>query len=118
MKLIKLSLIAAALSILPFQAVVAADTKPKEVTKAETIKEVKKDAKAVKSNTVGQITKVNINKASASELQALKGIGEAKAKAIVDYRTKNGKFTDIKQLMEVSGIGEKLIAQNAANMSL
>lgn len=59
---------------------------------------------------------MNIIKASASELQALKGIGEAKA--IVDYRTKNGKFTDIKQLMEVSGIGEKLIAQNAANMSL
>ena len=61
--------------------------------------------------------KVNINKASAEELQALKGIGQAKAKAIVDYRTKNGKFTDLKQLTMVTGIGEKLVSQNTENMS-
>jgi competence protein ComEA len=61
--------------------------------------------------------KVNINKASAEELQVLKGIGQAKAKAIVDYRTKNGKFTDLQQLTMVTGIGEKLVGQNAGNMS-
>ncbi|AZG72766.1 ComEA family DNA-binding protein [Shewanella livingstonensis] len=61
--------------------------------------------------------KVNINKASAEELQSLKGIGQAKAKAIVDYRTKNGKFTDLQQLTMVSGIGEKLVSQNTENMS-
>ncbi len=118
MKLIKLTLFAAVLAILPLQAAVSADAKLNNVAKTESVKEVKKDVKAAKTNKDSKVAKVNINKASASELQSLKGIGEAKAKAIVDYRTKNGKFTDVKQLMKVSGIGEKLIAQNAANISL
>jgi competence protein ComEA len=61
--------------------------------------------------------KVNINNANVEELQALKGIGQAKAKAIVDYRTKNGKFTDLQQLTMVTGIGDKLVSQNTENMS-
>lgn len=61
-------------------------------------------------------SKVNINKADLAELQSLNGIGEAKAKSIIEYRNKNGKFKDVKQLMEVSGIGEKLLAQNAGRL--
>ncbi len=50
---------------------------------------------------------VNINKASASAMSAyLVGVGPTKAKAIVDYRRKNGKFTSAKDLMNVDGIGE------------
>jgi len=49
---------------------------------------------------------ININRASVAELTGLPGIGEVRAGQIVDYREKHGYFTDIEQLMEVSGIGE------------
>lgn len=55
---------------------------------------------------------VNINTASAEQLLVLKGIGAAKAQAIVDYRTKNGKFNAIDDLANVSGVGAKIIEQN------
>ena len=51
--------------------------------------------------------KVNINTADNKQLITLPGIGEALAKRIVDYRTKNGSFTSIDDLKNVSGIGEK-----------
>lgn len=49
---------------------------------------------------------VNINTATKEELMSLKGIGEAKAKAIIEYRSKN-KFNSIEDLKNVPGIGEK-----------
>jgi competence protein ComEA len=50
---------------------------------------------------------VNINTASASELDALPGIGPKVAARIVEYRQKNGPFKKIEELMNVQGIGEK-----------
>lgn len=50
---------------------------------------------------------VNINTATAEELTALPGVGEATAKAIVEDRQKNGKFQSPEDLMRVSGIGQK-----------
>ncbi|MGN0287058.1 MAG: helix-hairpin-helix domain-containing protein [Atopobiaceae bacterium] len=50
---------------------------------------------------------VNINTATAEQLTALPGVGEATAKAIVEDRQKNGKFTSPEDLMRVSGIGQK-----------
>ncbi|MGO4961551.1 helix-hairpin-helix domain-containing protein [Jeotgalibaca porci] len=52
-------------------------------------------------------SKININTATDLELQALPGIGEKKALQIINYRTENGSFSTIEELMEVSGIGQK-----------
>jgi competence protein ComEA len=60
---------------------------------------------------------VNINTADATALaQELKGVGPAKAAAIVDYRTKHGAFKTADELSLVKGIGQKLIDQNRANL--
>lgn len=52
--------------------------------------------------------KVNINTATVEELKTLKGIGEKKAEAIIEYRKKNGSFKTKEDLMKVRGIGKKL----------
>ena len=57
-------------------------------------------------------SKVNLNTASINELTALKGIGEKKAQVIVDYREKQGKFTTVDQLADVSGIGPATLEAN------
>ena len=49
---------------------------------------------------------INVNTASATELEELPGVGEVIAQAIVDYRTENGPFTSVDQLLDVSGIGD------------
>ena len=52
--------------------------------------------------------KVNINTATVEELKTLKGVGEKKAEAIIEYRKKNGSFKTKEDLMKVHGIGKKL----------
>ncbi len=54
---------------------------------------------------------VNLNTASAAELEDLPGVGPVMAKAILDWRTKNGSFRSVDQLSEVSGIGPARLAQ-------
>ena len=49
--------------------------------------------------------KLNINRASAAELETLPGIGPSLAEAIVQHREINGAFASIEQLMDVPGIG-------------
>ena len=50
---------------------------------------------------------VNLNTASASDLEGLPGIGAKTAARIVEYRQKNGPFKKIEELMNVRGVGEK-----------
>ena len=52
---------------------------------------------------------ININTASAEELEKLEGIGPALAEEIVVFRQKNGPFTCAEDLLKVSGIGEKTL---------
>ena len=59
----------------------------------------------------GEQKLVNINTASVAELAGLNGIGDAKAKLIVDYREKNGPFKSVDDLRQVRGIGEKMVAK-------
>ncbi|MBX9566187.1 ComEA family DNA-binding protein [Aeromonas hydrophila] len=73
----------------------------------------KPDAKPATTVTAAKESgKVNLNTASINELTALKGIGEKKAQAIVDYREKQGKFTTVDQLADVSGIGSATLEAN------
>ena len=50
---------------------------------------------------------VNLNAATATQLQTLPGVGASTAQRILDYRQKNGSFKKIEELMNVKGIGEK-----------
>lgn len=50
---------------------------------------------------------VNLNTATAAELESLPGIGARVAQRIVEYRGKNGPFRRVEDLMNVQGIGEK-----------
>jgi comEA protein len=62
----------------------------------------KTDAPVAKSALV-----LNLNTATATDLQELPGIGAKTAARIVDYRQKNGPFKKIEELMNVQGVGEK-----------
>jgi competence protein ComEA len=48
---------------------------------------------------------VNVNTATQEELQQLPGIGEARAKAILDARRERGGFKSVEELLEIRGIG-------------
>jgi competence protein ComEA len=57
----------------------------------------------------GDDGKVNLNTASAAELQAISGIGEKRAQDIIAYREAEGGFTSVDELINVSGIGAKTL---------
>lgn len=63
------------------------------------------------SFTAGAFAAVNLNTATVEQLEALNGIGPAKAQAIVDYRKKNGNFKTVDDLNNVPGIGDKTLAK-------
>lgn len=52
---------------------------------------------------------VNVNSAIATELEELPGIGEVIAQRIIDYRTENGPFATVDELVDVSGIGDAIL---------
>jgi len=54
---------------------------------------------------------VDLNKATLSELESVKGIGPAKAKAIVAHREKNGPFKSVEDLAQVKGFGKASVSK-------
>jgi competence ComEA-like helix-hairpin-helix protein len=67
------------------------------------------ETKVVDTNPESIKLKINLNKAEWYEFIILPGIGEKKAKAIVEYRKSKGAFRTIDQLSEVNGIGKKTV---------
>ncbi len=64
-------------------------------------------------------THVNINTADATTLaEMLDGVGDARARAIVEYRAANGPFTSADQLAEVKGIGNSVVEKNRERISV
>ena len=61
---------------------------------------------------------ININRATAKQLDALDGIGPVIAQRIVDYRKKNGSFISVDDLQKVSGIGAAKFAQIKAKVRI
>ncbi len=86
--------------------------KVKEEPTTETVTKAPEEgaspANEISSETKKETTSVNINESSIEELTTISGIGESKAKAIIEYRTTNGPFKSIEEIKNVSGIGDKL----------
>lgn len=61
---------------------------------------------------------IHLNQANLDELQKLKGIGEKKAQAIVEYRQKNGGFKNIDEFKNVKGIGPAIFEKNKVRLTL
>ena len=61
---------------------------------------------------------VNLNTASAAELETLPGVGARVAARIVEYREKKGPFKKVEELMNVQGIGEKSFLKLRAQLTV
>lgn len=71
------------------------------------------DVEAPAAGSVGTApaTKINLNTATAQQLDTLPGIGPVTAQAILDWRADNGKFSAVDDLLDVKGIGEATMAE-------
>ena len=75
---------------------------------AQSIPAAAQDASRARSAAKPAVTgTVNINTASATDLETLPGIGAKTAARIIEYRQKNGPFKKIEDLMNMRGVGEK-----------
>jgi len=54
---------------------------------------------------------VDINTANQAQLEAVKGIGPVKAKAVIEYRTKNGPYKSVDDLQKVTGFGKASVGK-------
>ncbi|MBU1689862.1 MAG: ComEA family DNA-binding protein [Gammaproteobacteria bacterium] len=61
---------------------------------------------------------VNLNSATTAELEVLNGVGPVKAKAIMDYRVKNGPFKSVDDLEKVPGFGKKTVDKLRADLTV
>lgn len=69
------------------------------------------DNPAGKSDDSGNNTLININTAGIEELTTIPGVGEAKAKSIIEYRQKNGNFSCKEDIMNITGIKEGVFSK-------
>lgn len=81
------------------------------VTGVAEAQEPSRSKKARPSVAATQEVVVDLNKATVAELAGMPGIGEKMAQRIIAYRAKNGAFSKVEELMNVSGIGEKKLGR-------
>lgn len=62
--------------------------------------------------------KINLNTATAEQLETLEGIGKVKAAAIIEYRESNGRFRRVEELLSVDGITEKILVKNIDKLTV
>ena len=75
-------------------------------------------AESMMQNVSEVTTLVNLNKADVKALSSLPGIGAKKAEAIISYRELNGDFNSVEELMNVKGIGKRLVAKLATKVTV
>lgn len=84
-----------------------------------TVEETQSGAAGIRDGmAAGAQAKVNINTAGAEELCTLKGIGQSRAEDIIAYRTANGPFGTIEEIMNVNGIKEATFTKIKDNISV
>lgn len=88
--------------------------------KGETISEITQRVPSKITNNAGsqEMGKVNLNTASLQDLMTLKGVGQKKAEAIIEYRETNNGFQTIEDLKKVKGIGEKTFESLAESVTI
>ncbi len=59
---------------------------------------------------------VDINKADKAQLMGIKGVGEAKANAFLEYRKEHKCFNNLEEIKKVKGFGDKFLEKNKANL--
>ena len=76
--------------------------------------------KTVQSQAIAAETEqsINLNTATAEQLEELSGVGETIAKRIIEFREEKGSFSSVDELKEVEGIGEKKFAKIKEEASL
>ncbi|MBM3750585.1 MAG: helix-hairpin-helix domain-containing protein [Acidimicrobiia bacterium] len=77
------------------------------ITAAAPVASAQESSRQAARPAVSDAAPINLNTATATELEKLPGVGPATALRIVEFRTKNGAFKKVEDLMSVRGIGEK-----------
>jgi competence protein ComEA len=107
-----------------------ADADPEQINLAERLKDSTHvhvprrgeapaaDAVAADTADAAQSGPLDINTASASDLDGLPGIGQSFADRIIEYRTTNGPFASVEDLQKVKGVGAALFAKIAPLVSV
>lgn len=89
---------------------VTSDADLSKINLVEQVKERTTIRIPYKTNNNNQSSLININTAGLSELTKLPRIGEAKAKAIINYRDEKGYFSNVEDIKNVPGIGQEIFS--------